>query len=99
MARRRLSAYLWRMNKPAFKVEMDADLVAEAESLGVDVSRASRAGVERAVILKRNAAKTDAERAAEAEAWAAENAEAIADHNRRIQERGLLSDYFPPRWL
>ena len=87
------------MNPAALKVQIDPDLVAEAERLGVDLSGASQAGVERAVMLKRNAAKSDAEREAAAEAWAVENAEAIADHNRRIEERGLLSDYLPPRWL
>jgi Post-segregation antitoxin (ccd killing mechanism protein) encoded by the F plasmid len=94
-----VSGYPLPMSQVALKVQIDLDLVAEAERLGVDISRASQAGVEHAVILKRSAAKSDAERAANAEAWAAEHAEAIADHNRRVEERGILSDYFPPRWL
>ena len=36
---------------------------------------------------------------ARAKRWAEENAEAIKDHNRRIRERGLLSDYIRPTWL
>ncbi len=83
------------MGKPELKkIEIDPELLAEAERLGVDLSVASQAGVERAVIIKRNAAKSDAELAADARAWAAENAEAIEAHRKRIDRDGVFGEDF-----
>ena len=54
------------MGKAELKIEIDPDVVAEAERLGVDLSSAGLAGVEQALARRRNALKTDAERAGEA---------------------------------
>ena len=89
-----ISRYRAGMSYPALKVQIDPALVAEAERLGVDLSAASQTGVERAVVLKRNAAKTDAELAADAQAWAAENAEAIEAHRKRIDRDGVFGEDF-----
>ncbi len=59
------------MGKAELKIEIDAAIVAEAERLGVDLSMAGLAGVELALARRRSALKTDAERAADARAWAA----------------------------
>ncbi|HET9068357.1 MAG TPA: type II toxin-antitoxin system CcdA family antitoxin, partial [Amaricoccus sp.] len=56
---------------------IDPDLIEEAKALGVNASRAAEAGVREAV------------RAAKAEAWLRENAEAIASWNAWVAEHGL----------
>ncbi|HEV7228236.1 type II toxin-antitoxin system CcdA family antitoxin [Brevundimonas sp.] len=73
---------------------IDPELIEQARALGI-----STAGMdERALRLHlQKVDPTGAE--TRAKRWAQENAEAIADHNRRIAERGLLSDYIRPRWL
>ncbi|NGM44964.1 type II toxin-antitoxin system CcdA family antitoxin [Rhodobacter sp. SGA-6-6] len=61
---------------------LDAALLDEAKALGVNVSRAAEQGV--AAALK----------AARAEAWKRENAEAIKNYNTWIEENGLpLAEY------
>lgn len=75
------------MGKPELKI--DPELLAQARAAGVPVDDV----VDRALRLalqKADPAAADA-RAAK---WAEENAEAIADYNRRIRERGLIGDEF-----
>jgi antitoxin CcdA len=82
------------MGKAELKIEIDAALVAEAERLGVDLSRAGLAGVEQVLARRRNALKTDAERAEDARAWAEENAEALKAYNARIDRDGVFGEDF-----
>lgn len=63
--------------RKATNLSIDPDLVEEAKALGVNASRAAEAGVREAV------------RAAKAEAWLRENAEAIAGWNAWVEENGL----------
>lgn len=72
------------MGKTELKVEIDADLLAQARASGVDLDAVTEAAV-------RGALKLD-DPEARAKRWAEENAEAIADYNRRIAERGLFGD-------
>ena len=66
----------------ATSMTLDAALLDEAKALGVNVSRAAEQGV--AAALK----------AARAEAWKRENAEAIKNYNTWIEENGLpLAEY------
>lgn len=81
------------MGKVELNVGVDPELLAQAKRLGVSV-----AGMDERA-LRLHLQKIDPAGAeARARRWAEENAEAITDHNRRIQERGLLSDYIRPRW-
>ncbi|MFD1192588.1 MULTISPECIES: type II toxin-antitoxin system CcdA family antitoxin [Phenylobacterium] len=70
------------------ELKIDADLLAEAQAAGLKVE----AIAERAVRVALSQAANAKER--EAEAWKAENTEAIADYNRRIQDRGLIGKEF-----
>jgi len=56
---------------------LDADLLAEAEALGVDVASAAETGV------------TDAVRDARAERWKRENRAALEGYNDWIRKNGL----------
>lgn len=67
--------------KPS-NLSLDAALVAEAKSLGINLSRAAEDGLRKAV----SAAKT--------EAWKRENHEAIQAINTWVEENGIpLSEY------
>lgn len=66
---------------------IDSELLAQALEAGVAVDAVIDAAL-RAAICKLDIAGAEA-RAAK---WTEENAEAIADYNRRIRERGLFSD-------
>lgn len=82
------------MGKVDLNIGVDPELLAQAERLGIDVSGMDERS------LRLHLQKVDPAGAeARAKRWAQENAEAIADHNRRIAERGLLSDHIRPRWL
>lgn len=82
------------MGKVDLNIGIDPELLAQAERLGIDVS-----GMDERT-LRLHLQKVDPAGAEErARRWAEENAEAIRDHNRRIDERGLLSDHIRPRWL
>lgn len=71
------------------ELKIDADLLAQAQAAGVKADVVAEAAIRAAV------AKADPEAAdARARQWAEENAEAIADYNRRIRERGVFSDGF-----
>ena len=66
---------------------IDPDLLAKAQEAGVEVDAVLNNALREAV-RRLDTAGADA-RAAK---WAEENAEAIADYNRRIRERGVFSD-------
>jgi antitoxin CcdA len=66
--------------------EVDPELLADAEAAGVDVVDVMETALRRA-LSKADPAAAD-ERARK---WAEENAEAIADYNRRIRNRGVFS--------
>jgi antitoxin CcdA len=82
------------MGKAELKIEIDPAMVAEAERLGVDLSTAGLDGVERALAQRRDALKTDAEKAQDARAWAEENAEALKAYNARIERDGVFGEDF-----
>lgn len=82
------------MGKVELNIEIDPELAAEAERLGVDLSVAGIAGVERALAIRRNALKSDAERASDARAWAVENAEALEAYRARIERDGIFGEDF-----
>ena len=65
------------------------ETMAQAEEAGVAVDAVIEDALRRA-IEKLDIAGAEAR----AGAWAAENAEAIDDYNRRIRERGLIGDEF-----
>ena len=58
-------------------LSLDPGLAEEARSLGVDLSRATEAGLREAV------------RAAKAKAWLEENAEALQSYNEWVERHGL----------
>lgn len=64
-------------SRKATNLSLDPTLVAEARNLGVNLSQAAEGGLREAVAT------------AKAEAWQAENAEAIAAYNRWVEENGL----------
>ena len=71
------------------ELSIDADLLAQAEAVGIRADAIAEAAIRTAI------AKADPEAAASRAAmWAEENAEAIAEYNRRIRERGLIGDEF-----
>lgn len=82
------------MGKVELNIEIDPALAAEAERLGVDLSLAGVAGVERALAIRRNAIKSDAERSSDAQAWAQENAEALEAYRKRIERDGVFGEDF-----
>jgi antitoxin CcdA len=82
------------MGKAELKIEIDPAMVADAERLGVDLATAGLAGVEQALVRRRNALKTDAERAQDARAWAEENAEALEAYKARIERDGVFGEDF-----
>ena len=70
------------MSRRATSMTLDAALLDEARALGVNLSRAAEEGI---------AART---KAARAEAWKRENAEAITNYNDYIEKNGLpLAEY------
>lgn len=83
------------MGKAELKIEIDADLLETARQAGMPIERVVEDSFRRALAhhgdliapskLPKGAAE---ERAAQ---WASDNAEAIAEFNQRIAERGLIS--------
>lgn len=82
------------MGKVELKIELDAELVEQARRLDVDIDKASLEGVRRALAHRLGATLTDKELAADARAWAIENAEAIEAHRRRIERDGVFGEDF-----
>jgi antitoxin CcdA len=85
----RLRVRIGIMGKAEPNLHIDAELLAQAQAAGVSVERVTEAAL-RVAMAKIDPAAADA-RAAK---WAEENAEAIADYNRRIRERGLIGAEF-----
>ncbi len=74
------------LNRPptrkSVNLSIDADLIAEAKALKVNVSRAAEAGIAEAARQRR------------AELWLEENREAIEQNNRYFEQNGLpFSEY------
>lgn len=72
------------MGKAELKVEIDADLLKQAEAAHLPL----RQVLEKAI--KAELSSTDVEE--RGRAWAAENAEAIKDHEERIAQYGAFGD-------
>ena len=67
-------------------MRIDPELLAQAKALGVNIVDVTEEALRRAI------SRADPDAAdARARKWAEENAEAIADYNRRIRERGVFS--------
>jgi len=80
------------MDAPDLDRGIDPELLAQAERLGISVAGMSETQ------LRLHLQKVDPAGAEErARRWAAQNAEAIEEHNERIERRGLISDHFR-RW-
>lgn len=80
------------MGKVELNIEIDPELLAQAKTLGLSVAGLSETQLR--LLLHKidpSGAETRARR------WAEENAEAIKEHNERIENRGLISDHFR-RW-
>ena len=59
---------------------IDPALVAEGKAMGLNLSRISEDAIRAAL------------RAKQGEQWLKENAEAIAAHNRRVEEQGMFNE-------
>jgi post-segregation antitoxin (ccd killing protein) len=71
------------------ELKIDADLLAQAEAAGVSAAQVAEDAI-RAAVRRTDTTTADA-RAAK---WTEENAEGIADYNRRIRERGTIGGEF-----
>lgn len=67
------------MKRPT-NLTIDAELLDEAKALGVNLSRVLEQGLRERVAQARR------------ERWLEENADAIAEHNERVEARGVFSD-------
>lgn len=72
------------MGKAELKIEIDADLLAQARASGRPIEDLVEDGLRAS--LRASGGEARARR------WAEENAEAISDYNRRIAARGLIGD-------
>ena len=77
------------MGKIELKIEIDSELMEHAAAVGLNVEALAERAV-RLALQKADPAGAEA-RAAK---WAEENAEGIADYNRRIRERGVIGAEF-----
>lgn len=68
--------------KQSCNLSINAELLREAKSLGINLSQTLESQLEKLV------------REAKAKAWAEENREAIESQNRWIEKHGLLSDHY-----
>jgi antitoxin CcdA len=69
-------------NRRATSMTLDAALLDEARALGVNLSRAAEEGILAQV------------RTARAKRWKEENADAIADYNKWVEENGVPLSQF-----
>ena len=74
------------MGKTELKIEIDADLAAQAEASGLDLAHVLEAELRHK--LKPSDGNERARR------WAEENAGAIAEYNQHVREHGLFGDEF-----
>ena len=77
------------MVKIELKIEIDSELMEHAAAIGLNVEALAERAV-RLALQKADPAGAEA-RAAK---WAQDNAEGIADYNRRIRERGTIGAEF-----
>jgi post-segregation antitoxin (ccd killing protein) len=70
------------MGKAELKVEIDADLLAQARAAGVDIARTLEAELRKVVAPVDDAAKS--------RRWAEENADALAAQRERIDAHGVF---------
>ncbi len=77
------------MGKTELKIEVDADLVRDAEAAGLDLENLTEAAIRAALQKKHQAQPTMEDRARK---WAEENAEAIKAHRERIDQYGVFGD-------
>ncbi len=92
------------MGKSEITLEVDAALLERARGADIDLNAALEAGLKLALAMHRSPGVSDvdapqitgpADAAASdvrAEAWARENAEAIASYNERVQRRGIFGE-------
>ncbi|MGV3578373.1 type II toxin-antitoxin system CcdA family antitoxin [Brevundimonas sp.] len=77
------------MGKVELNIGIDPELIEQAQRLGISI-----AGIDERA-LRLHLQKVDPAGAeARAKRWAEENAEAIKEHNRFVEEYGLLSDHY-----
>lgn len=77
------------MGKVELNIGIDPELIEQAQRLGISI-----AGMDERA-LRLHLQKVDPAGAeARAKRWAEANAEAIREHNRFVEEHGLLSDHF-----
>ena len=68
--------------KKSCNLSINAELLAEAKTLGINLSQTLEAQLDKLV------------REARAKQWAEENRDAIESQNRWIEKHGLLSDHY-----
>ena len=77
------------MGKVELNIGIDPELIEQAKRLGISIAGMDERG------LRLHLQRVDPAGAeARAKRWAEENAEAIREHNRFVEEHGLLSDHF-----
>lgn len=78
------------MGKTELKIEIDSDLLAEAEAAGMSVAVAAERQLRRALAeIERFKGLSDEEKARK---WAEENAEAITAQRERIADCGIFGE-------
>ena len=72
------------MGKVDLNIEIDADLLDQARRLDIDIEEATADGLRRALIIRKNAALTDA----------TENADTLEAYRRRVERDGVFGEDF-----
>jgi len=89
------------IGKTELRLEIDADLLAQAEAVGIPLARVLEAELRHALEMASKYSLVEAARrqaadpegaAARAKQWAEENAEAIETYNKRIDEFGVFGE-------
>jgi antitoxin CcdA len=80
---------LTSMGKTELTVQIDPDLLSQAEAAGLHIAGIAERAIRHAL---RNTPQGIADAEERARHWAIENAGAIKDYNERISERGLFGD-------
>lgn len=77
------------MGKVELKIEIDADVLAEAQDVGLEIGALTEAMVRAELRRRRYRALSDDE---QAKLWAEENAEAIQAQRKRIDDFGVFGE-------
>ncbi|MDO9336352.1 MAG: type II toxin-antitoxin system CcdA family antitoxin [Caulobacter sp.] len=87
------------MDKRDLRLSIDADLLRRAEAAGVDPARTLEAALAERLQGVRDQGRAFEGQDADGRAarWAEDNADAIADYNRRIADRGVFGQEWR-RW-